>query len=572
MPTEKERTIKEIRNNDRWEWPGKEIPKAWEPFKDFLPPRKHWPKFIWDFNKLPELREIPYEFNFGEFAVDRNSKRFPNKTALYYKDKKISWKELENEVNKIGNALKNLDIKQHDRIGICMPNQPTWLYTALACWKIGAVVTLFNHLLKPAGIKHQANDAKVKTIVTDKSKIEEVLKAKPDCKSLENVIAFGVERKDTLRYEDLVENESAKLKAINTNRFQFGRIIYTSGTTGTPKGALRTFDQMLASSYCHGQKTLGITSHDVIGGHPYFTFAFGSVNFTMNPWLPGCGISIIKEYEPEKQWKLVEKHNITQMYLVPTALKQMLKIEDIENKFDISSLRLIQSAADILPPETCQRWNKRFPQIDIVDSLGSSELDYWSTTAPGIWPEEKIDSIGYPVPGMENEVIDSEGNICKSGKEGEMVTRGIWGNLYINRMEDQKESVENGWNKTGLFATKDEDGCFYLSGRTVSLIKYSGYSVVGHEVATTLLGHEGISDCGVVGAEDPERGEIVKAYVIPAEGYDRTEEFKEELRDYVKERKAFYKVPRKIEFTDNLPRTVTGKVDLVALKEREEKK
>jgi 2-aminobenzoate-CoA ligase len=562
---------KEIREKGVWRWPGKELPDAWVPLKKYLPPKDHWPDFLWDFQRVPELRLVPYRLNIGELAVDEKAKRFPDKVALLYEDEKITWGELETLVNKAGNTLKSLGVTLNDRVAICMPNQPTWIVTALACWKIGAIVTLMNHLYKASTIEFIANDSEAKVIVADHETIDEILKARPNLQTVENILVLGVDRKGCLRYEDTIKNESTHLEPAETNRFQFCRLIYTSGTTGMPKGCLRTADQMLATSLCHGVKTLGITRDDVISGHPYFTFAFGSVNFTMNPWLPGCAISIIRQFTPEKQWELVEKHKITQIYSVPAALKLLLRVEDVENKYDIRSLRLVQSAADILPAEIYKEWRRRFPFCDIIDSLGSSELDYWLTTSP-YWPEEKIGSIGYSVPGMESMIVRADGSPSKVGEVGELITRGIWGILYWKRPEKMKESIISGWNRMGLYALVDEDGCFWLKGRTVTLIKYSGYSVVGQEVATFLLGHRAIKDCGVVGSPDPLRGQIVKAYVILNEGYEPSEKLTEELRQYCKERMEFYKVPRAVEYVTELPRTATGKVDLMALAKMEEEK
>jgi 2-aminobenzoate-CoA ligase len=555
----------------KWKWPGEKLPEAWIPLKNFIPPRKCWPDFIWDFTKVPELKLIPYRFNLGEFAVDRNAKRFPDKTALLYENERITWGELEKLVNRAGNALLSLGITLNDRVAICMPNQPTWMITALACWKIGAIVTLMNHLFKASSIEYIANDAEVKAIVASYETIDEILKAKEKFETVKHIVVFGAERKGCLRYEDITKNESTHLEPAETTRFQICRIIYTSGTTGIPKGAIRTADQIIASSCCHGLKTLGLTRDDVVGGHPYFSFAFGSVNFTFNPWLPGCAISIIKEFTPEKQWELVEKHKITQLYVVPAALKLMLKVEEAEKKYDVRSLRLIQTAADMLPPEIFREWRKRFPFCEIIDSLGSSELDYWLSTRIN-WPEDKIGSIGFSIPGMESMCIHEDGTPCKIGEVGELVTRGIWGNLYWKKTEKQVESVINGWNRMGLYAFMDKDGAFWLKGRTATIIKYSGYSIVGSEVAACLLGHPAVRDCGVVGSPDPLRGQIVKAYVILNKGYEPSEKLVEELRQYCKERIEFYKVPKAIEFVEELPRTVTGKVDIAALAKIESEK
>jgi 2-aminobenzoate-CoA ligase len=549
-------------------WPGEGVPEEWKDLKKYFPPREYWPDFIWDFRVCPELRLIPYEFNLGELAVDRNAKRFPDRPAIYYEDKKITWGELEVAVNKAGNALLALGVGHNDRVGLYMPNRPEWLIVNFAIWKIGGIPVLINHLFRADNVKYMANDSGAKVIVADGETVDELLKVRDNLSTVQNVIVLDVDRPGTIRYEDFVNSQSSKLEPARTTRYHVARLIYTSGTTGRPKGAIRTADQVIAANVCHGGYILGLTPKDVCGGHPYFTFAFGSVNFTFYPWYFGAATSIIKRFVPEKQWELVEKHRITQLYVVPTALKQMLMVENVEEKYDISSLRLVQSAADILPAAIIREWRRRFPDVELIDSLGSSELQYWLSTRPG-WPEEKIGSIGYSVPGMECAIMREDGTFAPPNEEGELVTRGIWGNLYWNRPEEQAKSVIKGWNRMGLYALMDPDGCFWLKGRTASIIKYSGYTIVGQEVAARLLEHPAVKDAAVVGSYDPLRGQIVKALVILNEGYKPTSELAEELRQFVKEKLEFYKVPRIVEFVQELPRTVTGKIDLVALQQME---
>ncbi|MGC8696399.1 MAG: acyl-CoA synthetase [Conexivisphaera sp.] len=549
-------------------WPGDSTPEDWIDLKEYIPPRDTWPDFIWNYEICPELRLIPYELNLGELAVDRNAERFPDRVAIYYEDERITWRRLLEDVNRMGNALLSLGVKHNDRIGIYMPNRPEWLIVYFATWKIGGIPVLINHLYKADNVRYLIEDSGSKVVVSDGDTIDELLKARGGVKGLEAVIALEVDRPGTLRYEDYVRNQSSRLEPTRDTRFHVARLIYTSGTTGKPKGAIRTADQILAANICHGSRILGITATDVLGGHPYFTFAFGSVNFTFYPWYFGAATSIIKRFSVEKQWELVEKHGITQLYVVPTALKQMLTVDDIENKYDIRSLRLVQTAADVLPPAVFREWRRRFPHIELVDSLGSSELQYWLSTTVG-WPDSKIGSIGYSVPGTENAIMREDGSLAGVNEEGEEVMRGIWGNFYWRKPEEQAKSVRNGWSRMGLYATVDEDGCFWLRGRTITIIKYSGYTIVGQEVATRLLEHPAVKDAAVVGSPDPLRGQIVKAYVILNESYKPTPELVEELREFCKAKLEFYKVPRVIEFVDELPRTATGKVDLATIQNME---
>jgi 2-aminobenzoate-CoA ligase len=541
-----------------------EVPEAWFPLKKYLPPKNQWPDFVWRYDQIPELRLYPHKMNLGRIFVDDNARRFPNKVAILYEDQRITYGELERLVNRLGNGLKGLGVTENERVAIMMPNCPEWLITTLACWKLGALVILMNHLFRTHTIEYIANDSEAKVIVADYDTVDTVLKARDRLKTVEHIVTVGCERKSCLPYEDFTRKESAKLEPADTTRHQFARLIYTSGTTGEPKGVLRTYDQVLATCDTHAKYNLRVTRDDVVGGHPFFSFAYGSINFTFEPWRCGAAVSIIRNFTPEEQWELVEKHGITVLYAVPTAFKMLLRVGSTDGKRDLGSLRLAQSAGDILPAEITREWRRKFPGVELVDCLGSSELDYWLSTHEN-WPESKIGSIGYPVLGVESKIIDQDGSECKPGEIGELVVRGYTGNLYWRRPDKQRESVIDGWNRMGLYALLDEDGCFWLKGRTITLIKSSGYSIVGQEVAACLLGHSAVQDCGVVGSPDPLRGQIVKAYVILNKEYKASEELKKELQDYVRQRIEPYKYARIIEFVDELPRTATGKVDIVAL-------
>ena len=325
----------------------------------------------------------------------------------------------------------------------------------------------------------------------------------------------------------------------------------------------------------HGRHVLKIRENDILGGHPYFTFAFGSVNFTMEPWRFGASISIISRFKPEEQLRLVQEHKITMLFAVPTAFNMMLAVKDAEKKYDLSSLRLCQSAGEWLPETTSREWKRRFG-VTIIDSLGSGDLMYHLSTFEGM-DEGKFGSTGVSVPGFENLIVDENFNEVPQGIMGELVVRGPVGQTYWRRPDKQREGVcpleckFKGWSRPGIVYMQDEDGYFWYKGRSDDMIVTAGYKIPGGEVEAALNNHPAVLESAVVDTPDKERGNVIKAFVVLHEGYEPSETLAQELQDWVKDKIEIYKYPRIIEFAkaEDLPRTSTGKIQRKVLREKE---
>jgi 2-aminobenzoate-CoA ligase len=542
-----------------------EIPAA------FLPPVKFLPKPV---RLLPELN-YPEHLNLAEVLLDNSVQKRGEKNAIYYKDECITYRELQYLSNRFANALKNLGITKNDRVMIRSPNIPEYIVWNFACWRIGAIPVLINHLNRHEELAFKANDSEAIAICVDESTYGEVEKARKKCPSLKYVIVYGKKVPDTLSYEELVENQSDKIETEITNINDIGRLIYSSGTTGKPKGIITTVGGILSAMDTHGKHVLKITEDDVLGGHPFFTFAFGSVNFTFHPWRFGASISVISRFDPEEQLRLVQTHRITMLFAVPTAFRMMLGIENAEKKYDLSSLRLCQSAGEWLPGATIREWKDRFG-MTIIDSLGSGDLNYWMSTYHGM-PEEKTGSTGISVPGYENIVVDESFYEVPSNELGELIVRGPLGQTYWRRPDKQKEGVcppdskYAGWSRPGLVFLKDDDGFFWYKSRSDDLIVTSGYKIPGGEVEAALNNHPAVMESAVIDSPNKTRGNVVKAFVILKDGYQPSDSLAKELQDFVKEEIEPYKYPRIIEFAESeaLPRTSTGKIQRRVLRDKE---
>lgn len=542
--------------------------------KECLPPAEYLPDTV---RLLPELN-YPEKFNLAKVLLDDQVVKLGDKVGIYFEDIKITYSELQSMVNRFANALRGLGVEKNDRVMLRSPNVPEYIVWNFACWRIGAIPVLLNHLNRYEEVAFKGNDSEAIAICVHADFYEHVAKARPLCPKLKHVIVLGEKIPDTLSYKELVRGQSEDTETEETSREDYGRLIYSSGTTGKPKGILTTLGGILSGVDTHGRHILKIQESDILGGHPYFTFAFGSVNYTAHPWRFGASVSIISRFSSEEQFKLIHEHRITMLFAVPTAFNMMLSVADAEKKYDLSSLRLCQSAGEWLPGATAMDWKARFG-VTILDSLGSGDLMYWLSTFEGM-DETKGGSTGVSVPGFENVVVDENFNEVPPGTVGELVVRGPVGQTYWRRPDKQKEGVcppgskFKGWSRPGLVFMKDEEGHFWYKSRSDDMIVTAGYKIPGGEVEAALNNHPAVLESAVVDTPDRERGNVIKAFVVLKEGYDPSDTLVTELQDFVKKEIEPYKYPRVIEFVqaEDLPRTSTGKIQRRVLREKEHAK
>ena len=531
----------------------------------YLPSKQHQAERIY---LLPEL-DLPRQLNLGTFFLDRHIiEGRGERAALLYHDQKISFACLQKEVNRLANGLQGLGVEKNDRIILRSPNRPEFIVATFACWKVGAIPVLVHPLLKSEEIRFRIQDSEAKFMFSSPDAFAEVKEALNSIPNPCQVIIFGNRIEGQLSYDDLIVDQSDQFVDVAMDKEDWGRIIYSSGTTGRPKGILNTNGDLAAAIITANRFLLQLTPEDVLGGHPGFTFAFGFYSILFFG-LSGCALSIIDRFDPETMFQTIERHRITVMRCVPTVYRMMLEVKDAEGRYDLKSLRLCQSAGEWLPGTTAKEWKRRFG-AEILDSIGSGEWHSIVSTRVGM-PEDKLDSSGFPLPGIEWKIVDENFREVPRGAYGELVFKTAWGQQYWRRPEIQEKMVREGWNRTGLIFTVDEEGYFWLKGRNDDMIISSGYKIPGGEVETALLGHEAVLETAVVPSPDPIRGNIVKAYVVLKKGVKASEQLADELKDFMKQKIEPYKYPREIVFVDgkSLPRTVTGKIQRFLLREEE---
>jgi 2-aminobenzoate-CoA ligase len=336
-------------------------------------------------------------------------------------------------------------------------------------------------------------------------------------------------------------------------------IAFTSGTTGEPKGTMHFHRDMLATCDSYGRHVLRAEAGDRFIGSPPLAFTFGLGGLVLFPLRAGAATILVEKASPDDLLAAIEKFGATIAFTAPTAYRAMLAKLAQRN---ISSLRKCVSAGEALPKATFEAWLAA-TGIKILDGIGATEMLHIFIGSP----EEEIlpGATGKPVPGYEARVVDADGKELPPNTIGRLAVRGPTGCRYLADKR-QRQYVRDGWNITGDTYLMDADGYFWYQARSDDMIVSSGYNIAGPEVEATLLEHPAVAECGVVGAPDEERGQIVKAYVVLRAGHSGDPALTKTLQEHVKATIAPYKYPRTIEYVTQLPRTQTGKLQRFELR------
>lgn len=538
---------------------------------EYLPSEENAAELI---HPTPEVH-YPKQINVAEELVDRNVEEGRgDSVAIYFEDDSITYRELQDQVNQVSNGLEEVGVEPGDRVMVRFPNRPEAIVSILAIQKLGAIALPSMKLLRAKEITHILNNAEASTIVVYDGLLEEVENALPDLETVDEDNVVVVQRNevehDYVDYDELTADASDEFDAHKTTREDLALMLYTSGTTGQPKGALHTHRQVLATADCYANYCLNPTEDDVFGGNPPLPFAYGYGDLLTFPFRFGAATSLIEDAKPVDILNAIENHEITVLCSVPTAYNQILsKHPDGAEEHDISSLRIGVSAGEPLTPNTFGKFKDQYG-IEIYDGIGTTEMLHIFVShrqedeiVPGV--------TGFAVPGYEAKVIDPDTDEeCDRGEAGLLAVRGPTGITYWNRPEKQKDAVRDGWSLPGDIYVHREDGRFEYKSRRDDLIVSSGYNIPGPEVEAVVEELEEVSEVAVVGAPHEERGQIVKAFVVLTEDATGSDELVERIQNHVKNTLAPYKYPREVEFVEELPRTETGKIQRIKLREAEQ--
>ncbi|WP_266081221.1 acyl-CoA synthetase [Haladaptatus caseinilyticus] len=537
--------------------------------QSYLPSEAEHPDLI---HAVPEVH-YPETVNAATELVDRHvTEGRGDNVAIHFESEKITYSELQEQVNRLGNALLELGVEPGDRVVVRFTNRPEAIVSCLATQKIGAVPLPSMKLLRAKELTYIINDAKAIAAVVYDDLLDEIEAAHDNLETLEEIIVAernGIGH-DFHSYNDLINDASPELSGHETHRGDPALMLYTSGTTGKSKGTYHTHRQLLATADTYARYCIEPTEDDVFGGNPPLPFAYGYGDLVTFPLRFGASTSLVENANPQTLLEAIENHGITVFCSIPTAYNQILsKHPNGPKEYDISSLRLGVSAGEPLTPQTFEQIKQEYG-IEILDGIGTTEMLHIFVSHRHT---DEIDptATGFPVPGYECKIVDPDtGEDLPHGTPGLLAVRGPTGMTYWNRPDKQTEVVDDGWSLPGDIFVQREDGRFEYKSRYDDLIISSGYNIPGPEVEAILEEHESVSEVAVIGSPHEQRGQIVKAVIVPNDEISADNDLIVELQNSVKKTLAPYKYPREIEFVDKLPRTETGKIQRIKLREQEQ--
>jgi len=522
---------------------------------------------------------VPPQFNFAYDVVDKIAEEDPDRVALVWCDEHgdhriVRFSEMKEYSDRVASFLTQAGIKKGDAVMLILKRRYEFWYALLGLHKVGAIAVPATHLLTASDIVYRNNAASVKMVITvaDPNVIAHVEAAAQNSPTLQMKVLVNGERDGWLSFERELEKappfDRACCEPVANDDISL--LYFTSGTTGHPKMVAHDFvyplGHIVTAKYWQCVQEGGL--HLTVAETGWAKAVWGKI---YGQWLAGSAVFVydFERFNAPELLKVIEKYKVTTFCAPPTVFRYLIK-EDL-TKYNLENLKYCVVAGEPLNPEVYNQFLK-MTGIKLYEGYGQTELTVTIGTFP--WMEPKPGSMGKPAPGYEVEIIDENGERCEVGEVGEIVIRtdrqkpvGIFKGYY----RDPEKTVEvwhDGLYHTGDTAWRDEDGYYWFVGRIDDVIKSSGYRIGPFEVESALLEHPAVLECAVTGVPDPDRGQVVKATVVLTAGYTPSPELAKELQEHVKKVTAPYKYPRVVEFVTELPKTISGKIRRVEIRER----
>lgn len=525
---------------------------------------------------------VPENFNFGYDVVDRWAESHPDKKALLWTNDKgqtiqFTFADLKRESDKTASFLAAQGIGRGDMVMLILKRHYQFWFSIIALHKLGATVIPATHLLTEKDIIYRCKMAEIKAIVAtgDEIVVNHIQKALPECPSLRALISTGpIVPEGWLDFNSGIEAAGAFTRPEHANSNDDISLLYfTSGTTGEPKMVAHDFTyplgHIITGSFWHNlhEDSLHLTLADTGWGKAVWGKLYGQ-------WIAGANVFVydFEKFEPVDVLHKIQEYGITSFCAPPTVFRFLIR-EDL-SKFDISTLKYCTIAGEALNPKVFEEWY-RLTGIKLMEGFGQTETTLTIATYP--WVKPKPGSMGKKGPEYDIDLITADGRPAEDGEQGEIIVRtdrkrplGLF-KEYLHDPKLTYEAYHDNIYHTGDVAWRDEDGYFWFVGRTDDVIKSSGYRIGPFEVESALMTHPAVVECAITGVPDEIRGQVVKATIVLAKDYkDKAgEELIKEIQNHVKKVTAPYKYPRIIEFVDDLPKTISGKIRRVAIRDKQ---
>ncbi len=517
--------------------------------------------------------ERPEKYNFARDVIDRWE---PDKPALFWIDDagaevSRTFGDISETSRRLCNVLRQAGVSTGDTVIVMLPRVIPWWETFTATLRMGAVISPGTVQLSGKDLAYRINAAQATCVITDSANAAKVDAVLDKCPTLLARIVTDGQRAGWIDYREAVAAASPEFDTVDTNADDEAICYFTSGTTGYPKMCIHTH------SYAIGHRITGELWLDLKPDDLHWNLSdtgWGKAAYSsyFGPWLCGTTLFIHHSsgFNPGQTLELLEKYPVTTFCGAPTIYR-MLVLEDLD-RYQFKTLRHCTGAGEPLNPEIIGTW-KAATGLTIRDGYGQTESVILCASFPCIEP--RPGSMGKPAPGIDLQVIDDAGAIVTADQEGDIAMRirpeppqGFF-REYRNDPERTAATRRGDWYVTGDRAYRDEDGYFWFVSRADDVILSAGYRIGPFEVESALIEHPAVAESAVVSSPDETRGEVVKAFVVLAPGYSASAELKQALQEHVKQVTAPYKYPRRIDFIDTLPKTVSGKIRRVELREQE---
>ncbi len=491
------------------------------------------------------------------FTLTRNSKKQKDKIAIIFREKRITYKELNSRVNRLANALMAHGVKKGTKVGLLFNNSNEFVESIYAVFKIGGIVVPLNTRLTSQEISNLVDHSGSSALIFDSSFLEKVEAIRQKSQKIDRYIIVNDEKRGSfLHYESLLQKASSREpEGIRVEEPDEACIIYTAGTTGRPKGVVLTHRNFLwlAANYCIG----GMTSFEDISMYIFPLFHVGGIGTFISHIFIGATALLKEKYDPLDCLDTIQKKGINRWSAIPTIYGEVVNLPD-HHKYNLTSITKLSSGAAPMPMEVKKRLAELFPNAGMLDGYGQTESSGAITQLSPKDTFRKSGSVGLPYPTNEIRVVNDKNEDVPIGEVGELVYNGYTRmKCYYRDPEATQEAMKGGWMHSGDLVNVDEEGYVYLVDRKKDMIVTGGENVYSREVEETIIKLPQVAEVAVIALPDPKWGEAVTAVVVLTAGVKISAK---EIVEFCKNHIASYKSPKRIIFAENLPKSSVGKI------------